>query len=361
MRETPIKVLQVVPRNPYGGIYRVVNDLVVSLGRDRDLDLAVAVLEDKHFGGEFAIQSKRVPCTEVKGNLLSRVVLLKKLAQGHDIVHLHGFTPWVVLALLMAGKKIVYTNHGLLGTGRKLRSYEYMKRTFIKLFLRYRVDLIVNISQYTEQRVVKEYKVPPGKNVVVYNCTRWTRSEPRFSAKGVITIGFHGRFVRFKRVDRLLEVAAEIGKEYPIKVILVGDGPLREDLIKRAKELAVPMEITGYQTHVEQLLRSFDIEIISSCGEPLGVAVLESIQAGLPTFVFADGGGCTEIFDKETEWFICKDEKEMGEKILSLMDHEVSKGVLRKLVKLQERVDRLFSPTQFAKGYATVYRKVAGR
>ncbi|NUM65687.1 hypothetical protein HUU39_10495 [candidate division KSB1 bacterium] len=86
--------------------------------------------------------------------------------------------------------------------------------------------------------------------------------------------------------------------------------------------------------------------------------MLESIQTGHPTFVFADGGGCTEIFAAETSWFVCRSETEMAEKILSLQDQGQRQHVLSLLEKLQQRLHREFSRVKFRDGYRAVYQEL---
>jgi glycosyltransferase involved in cell wall biosynthesis len=357
MTTSGIKVLHIVQRNPFGGIFRVVNDILHAL--HGSVDFHVALVDDPGYRGEFSFGDLTIPHTDIKGSTSRKWRTLRAMADDYDVIHLHGFAPWEESALLGTRAKLLFTNHGLLGVGRRLRRYEHLKRGLMKLFLRHRVDHIANISDYARSRIIREYGVRPERNSVVFNCTRWQAMEPWVPSGDILNIGFHGRFVHFKRVDRLLEVAATIARSREVRVTLLGDGPLKEELRNKGKNLGLSVEFIPYQLDVQALVRSFDVEIISSDEEYFGLAVLESIQSGHPTFVFSDGGGCTEIFDRETEWFVCPSIDEMAERIESLRDPKVRVMVLEKLAYLQERVATTFSAENLGEGYLEIYRQLA--
>lgn len=349
------RVLHVVPHSTRGGIFRVAVDLFQSFAQDDVFALAAAV--PAHHGEEdsFPFAGKYVI---LEGTRFQQFLALQRLAQQCEVIHLHGFTPWQALACWLARKKIVYTNHGLLGTGRKLRRYERLKLLFLKVFLRYAVHRIVHISRFMQTRMISEYAVPLQRCRIVHNSTPWQAQPPHFNPETKLRIGFHGRFVAFKRIDRLLSVAALVAQRHAVEVVLVGEGPLQEEIAAQATFLQVPLRLENYTLKIDALVSTFDIEIIASQAEPFGLSVLESVQAGHPTFVFADGGGCTEIFEAETNWFVCSSENEMAEKILSLQDEGTRRHVLSLLEKLQQSIHREFSLNKFHDGYKAIYQEL---
>lgn len=353
--QTVARVLQVVRRNPVGGKHRMVSDLLAALRDDPSVHVEVALTPDRNYEGDFSFGGALVHIHEVRGSTWGRIFRLAALARNYDIIHLHGFAPWEALAVILSGTFIVYTNHGLLGTGRRLSTREHIKQGLARLFLRYKVDRIVNVSSFALHRLVEAYGVPVGKNLVVYNCTRWEASRPRFSWKGTIRIGFHGRFVAFKRLDRLIEVAAQVAKKLDVVVCLVGEGPMREDILRRAKARGLKLEMHDYVSDVRKIVESFGVEIVPSDEEYFGLAVLESIQTGHATFVFRDSGGCAEIFDASTGWFVCSNEQEMAEKILSMLEGKQCLAALDRLTNLQERITTTFSMQVFGRAYSGLY------
>ncbi|MDZ7267778.1 MAG: glycosyltransferase family 4 protein [candidate division KSB1 bacterium] len=347
-----------MPRSSRGGIYRVVCELFEVLAHDRHVELQAALVTASGDESDFLFSGKHVV---VAGTFPRKFVALWRLAGGYDLIHLHGFTPWQALACWLARKKMVYTNHGLLGTGRPLAPHEHVKLVLMKLFLRHAVHRIIHVSQFMQQRMTQEYGVSLAKSVVVHNCTRWQAQPPRFEPGAVWRLGFHGRFVSVKRIDRLLVVAALVSRQRTVEVVLVGEGPLQSKLEKQAGALGVMLHFVPYCAAAATAVSNFDVEIISSRDEALGLSALEAIQAGHPTFVFADGGGLLEIFAGCAEWFVCRDETEMSQKILRLADAEQRRQALRGLRRLQQRVNTRFSPQTFAAGYRRQYFATAGR
>lgn len=365
--ENPIRVLQCVPRTMMGGVFVVARELVNSFSPSsltpRRIHISAAVTPEKSYSGEFILtHDSSVHITAINGNLLRRVRTLLRVARSNDIIHVHGFTPWEALACWMSGKPIVFTNHGLLGVGRRLRPYEHIKKVLLKIFLRHACSRIVSVSSYGEKRLLDEYRVDRKRSIVIHNSTAWTAVSPSLHSWSEecegekFTLGYHGRFVQFKRLDRFINVASKVHHERKIKVKFVGDGPLRESLSSHAKRQGVDLEIIPFCHDPQIKVQQFSAELITSDEEYFGLSVLESIQSGHPTFVFADGGGCTEIFDPESAWFVCANEDEMAHKISDFRrDHYVRSLALKKLEHLQERVTTEFSSVRFAEKYLAVY------
>lgn len=353
-----IRLLQVIPRHPHGGIYRVNLDLLEAFINDNRIELHVALIKAKDYQGEFGFRGLQPTYSIISGTDLQKSFQLAKLARRFDIVHLHGFAPWMAAALLKSPTKLVYTNHGLLGVGRKLKTYELLKKNLMKQFLQKRVDHIVNISNYAKQRVIREYMVEPNKNSVVHNCTRWQKKTPAFQPNGNLSIGFHGRFVHFKRVDRLINVASMVNQQIPVTVKLLGDGPLKSHYIHLAQRSNLNIHFNEYTLEPQSVIETFDVEILASDEEYFGLSVIESILAGNLTMVFSDGGGCTEIFGDQFPDFIAKDEVDMAYKIISFYKQKDKSNIIHKLRMLQNHVETNFSLEKFKTGYLETYLNI---
>lgn len=103
---------------------------------------------------------------------------------------------------------------------------------------------------------------------------------------GVTVVGHVGRFDEQKNHTFLLRVAAEQLKISPETVFLfVGDGPLRMEIEREAKELGIyeQTRFTGVRADVPALMRGvMDVFIFPSLFEGLPLVVLEAQAAGLP-------------------------------------------------------------------------------
>jgi glycosyltransferase involved in cell wall biosynthesis len=68
-------------------------------------------------------------------------------------------------------------------------------------------------------------------------------------------------------------------------VLLVGDGPLREQVKSSFEQARVKAVFTGSRTDVARLLRAMDVFVFPSLYEGLGLALVEAQAAGLPCVV----------------------------------------------------------------------------
>jgi glycosyltransferase involved in cell wall biosynthesis len=119
-------------------------------------------------------------------------------------------------------------------------------------------------------------------------------------------IGFVGRLVPEKGIDILLRaVAALQGSDlaHPVRLHLVGEGPLRSELQALAMQLAIAdrVEFLGPRTpaQIADLLCSFDLVALPSRTTPvwkeqLGRALLEAMACGVPV-IGSDSGAIPEV------------------------------------------------------------------
>jgi glycosyltransferase involved in cell wall biosynthesis len=105
------------------------------------------------------------------------------------------------------------------------------------------------------------------------------------------------RLVRQKRIDRFLETAALAGRIRPeIRFLVVGDGPLRDELERMAVALGLGSRVrfAGEQDAVPQLLRRASLLLLTSDYEGLPNVALEALAAARPV-IATPGAGCGEL------------------------------------------------------------------
>jgi glycosyltransferase involved in cell wall biosynthesis len=94
-----------------------------------------------------------------------------------------------------------------------------------------------------------------------------------------------GRFIEQKNHLGLLEIFARVSAEVPnARLLLVGDGPLREAVENRVVELGLSEKVryAGLRNDVPRLMTCSDLFLFPSLHEGLPVAALEAQAAGLP-------------------------------------------------------------------------------
>ena len=92
--------------------------------------------------------------------------------------------------------------------------------------------------------------------------------------------------------------------DLPFKATLVGDGPLRESLETRVRELGLAerVQFLGRRPHSEipELLRGFDLLAMPSRQEAWGVAAAEASATAIPVVATRIGGIPEVVIDGET-------------------------------------------------------------
>ncbi|MBX7256552.1 MAG: glycosyltransferase [Candidatus Hydrogenedentes bacterium] len=75
-------------------------------------------------------------------------------------------------------------------------------------------------------------------------------------------------------------------------LLIAGDGPLREGLLKQAKSLDLEWNVhfLGYRKDVPRILRTLDLFVMSSKEEGLGTSVLDAMACDVPVVATAGGG-----------------------------------------------------------------------
>jgi glycosyltransferase involved in cell wall biosynthesis len=103
-----------------------------------------------------------------------------------------------------------------------------------------------------------------------------------------VVLGHIGRLVSQKNQSFLLDVFAQYQKLNPNSVLMIlGEGPLKEELEKKAKELALENKIlfVGIDEHPEKYYSAFDVFLLPSLYEGLPVVLVEAQASGLPCYV----------------------------------------------------------------------------
>ena len=104
---------------------------------------------------------------------------------------------------------------------------------------------------------------------------------------------FHvSSFRPVKRVVDLVEVLAAVRRHTKARLMLVGDGPDRQKLMQRARELDVHRSVCLVGSHADfvDYLRHADLFLLPSESESFGVAALEALSCGVPVIAYRVGG-----------------------------------------------------------------------
>jgi glycosyltransferase involved in cell wall biosynthesis len=115
-----------------------------------------------------------------------------------------------------------------------------------------------------------------------------------------------GRLVEVKRIDVFLNAVRHVANKIPnLKVVIVGDGELRNKLQKLSVSLGIENNVSfaGYQDDIESWLRKSKIFVLTSDSEGLSLSMMEAMMCGLPVVV-SDVGDMGDLVENGVNGYL---------------------------------------------------------
>jgi glycosyltransferase involved in cell wall biosynthesis len=205
------------------------------------------------------------------------------------------------LAGILTSKPVIKNVHGILWNNSR-----FLQK--VDGFLsRFRACTVCN-SKATREAVIRQ---TGAMNAIVINNGVPNRAvtltaEQRASMRSTLAIphdayviGHVGGMIPLRDQNVILSVVEQIVREgINVYLVLVGDGPLRNELESKCSRLGIMRRVhfLGYRDDVPELLAAFDVYVNMAREEGFGIAVVEAMQAGLPV-VLANAGALPELIE----------------------------------------------------------------
>jgi glycosyltransferase involved in cell wall biosynthesis len=230
------------------------------------------------------------------------------------IVHTHtakaGFLGRV--AARMAGvPRVVHTFHGHVLQGYFDPARTWMLRQ-MERWLAGRTDRIITVSERVRQELAqygvaplqKISTVPLGFDLAPFlesSSLRGTLRRELGVSNRALLAGIVGRIFPIKNHPLFLEAAARVAREIPeAEFVVVGDGPLREGLERRAAaaDLKGRVHFLGWRKDLPAIYADLDLLVVSSDNEGTPVAAIEAMASGC-VVVATRVGGLPDLIEHE--------------------------------------------------------------
>lgn len=243
-------------------------------------------------------------------------------AHGPDLVHLHSTKAGVLGRLAAWSLRVpaVFTVHGWAFTdgvsARRAALYQRIER-FMAPFSR----RIITVSEYDRQLALKAGVATEALMTTVHNGMPLLGESPSRANNDVPRLIMVARFDEQKNQTDLL-CALSLLKGIPWQAELVGDGPLRTQVMQLAQELGLAdrVEFPGSCNDVAARLARSDVFALVSNWEGLPLSILEAMRAGLPVVASDVGGVAEAVRNNDTGWVVARgDIDTLADRLRSLL------------------------------------------
>jgi len=312
------KILHIVEDLKVGGLEKVLASIVLSLDKAK-YDIQVWCLAR---GGEVAQalidKGITVRILEIHSyyNPLQILVLARLMKKERfHLIHTHGYfasTFGRFAAILVCIPVVITHVHSTY--------FDYGKRNLlVERFLSYFTDMIICISRAVETFVIVNEGISKIKTCLIYNAvdlpvyidddhrTQEVRNSLGINAEAIVIMVVASLTVN-KGHRILLEAFAKVYRTHQtMRLVIVGDGPLRKELETASRQLMIDQAVIflGIRNDVFELLQASDIFVLpSQHREGLGVSLIEAMAVGLPVIGTNLGGIPEVIVDGENGFLV---------------------------------------------------------
>ena len=213
----------------------------------------------------------------------------------------------LVLVKLISGKistKIVLNqvNH-LSSIIEHYTSFLFLKKITLRLIvLMYNfTDGVISMSKGVEEDLLSNGLKIRSKHIYnpIFQDEMIQKSQGDAFEKGEIFFIAIGRMVPQKNFSLLLDAFYLVNKEVESKLIILGDGPLKANLVRQIKNLNLEKNVIlkGFVDNPFLYLKNSNVFVLSSLWEGFGNVVVESLALGTQVVSTNCDSGPSEILD----------------------------------------------------------------
>jgi glycosyltransferase involved in cell wall biosynthesis len=327
------KVLMLIPNLDFGGAQRVFYDLSVFLSKRYDICESVFNFD---YGHAYPTQNKVVSLNVPGGeSTVAKLINFIRRCRGYrglknkekadvSISHMEGANYVNVLSggysrniVVEHGSKLAYDENRFGFTG-------WLRRKILISSILRHADHVVVVSRGIKKELVENFNIPDKMITVVNNSFDLVRieslakeplSEKFLSIYEKPVIITSGRLAEQKNQLPLLDVLKRVKDKLPCRIIFLGEGHLKLQLIDYAQKLGLRVVMydgqgklddadvyfLGFQENPFNFIANADIFTLPSAWEGFPLALCEAMISGVPVMSTDCRTGPREILAPETE------------------------------------------------------------
>tara|TARA_R110001583_G_scaffold22536_1_gene84483 strand:- start:3592 stop:4692 length:1101 start_codon:yes stop_codon:yes gene_type:complete len=320
-------VVHLIPSLEVGGMERLVSDLAIGRSKGKTSILCLNKLGSlgKQIEKDVAIEVLGIPA-----NLFMATWTVYKTLKNlkPDIIHCHNLQAHFfgsICAKVMPNSKVVLTKHGqhipVTGFAAKINKFTLRKSKII--------GVSADITQIMQQWITKNHYsieyIANGISLAPYRALK-SKTDAKKNlgiSESTFCIGIVARLSPPKDHLILIDAVAILAKNFPdIKLVIAGDGPLREDISAyiATKNYGHIVTMLGERKDIANILNALDVFALTSSSEGIPMTILEAMAASLPVIATNVGGIPQVVLDKKTGFLVeNKNQNSLVETIIQLI------------------------------------------
>ena len=303
----PLRVALFLPKLEGGGAERITLNLARGLyERGHTVDLVVAV-----GGGSYAEhvpEGVRLVELGARGSLVAVPALVRYLRRHPPNAFLSALNHANIVALWaarLAGYRgaVVVAEHNDPRTGGRSTLNDHLFHRLMHWFYPW-ADRVIAVSQGVKEGLKETVGLPAESVEVIYNpvitpeVLKALRERPGhpFFAEPPVVLAI-GRLTRQKNFANLLRAFAALRQDADARLIILGEGELRQDLERQVASLGLTevVSMPGFVDNPYAYLSEADLFVLSSDWEGLPTVLIEALAAGTPIVATDCRSGPREI------------------------------------------------------------------
>ena len=297
-----VRVLNITNVLQAAGIESFIMNMYRNIDRDKvQFDFMVMRDQPEYYDAEIkGLGGKKYTVTVKENNQLIKVLKesrqLYRFLRKHPykIIHIHYTTPlkaFYLLAAKQAGVPVrIYHSHSAAVSGKsalKLKIYAYCRRGIGKWGTHYWACSKAAAEWiFSGKALAESIVIPNGIDTKRFAFDEEKRDAVRkeLGLADEFVIVNTGRFLEQKNHRFIIDVFSEFIKKKKGKLLLMGTGPLEDEIKEYAVKKGVRGQVMflGVRSDVDSVLSAADCYIMPSLYEGLPVAAVEAQASGLP-------------------------------------------------------------------------------
>ncbi len=309
------------------------------------------------------LRAIEIPCkSRIDKKTISHLVSFCK-ENKIDIIHTHDYKShfYGIIASKISGCRQIVTLHGKTSGSIKNRTYELAENLFLRM-----VNYITVVSDplYKELSktglVEKLSQISNGVDDKTFNPdTEGFHKKNWGFAQSDFVFGTIARMSEEKGHRVLIEAFSQLTEKHEdVRLLLVGDGLLLEELTEMVESLSLQEKIkfAGSQTEVERILNDLDCYVSPSHTEAMPMSILEAMACALPV-VATDVGSVGYLLRGDYGKLVAAgDVNGLAKQMDSIVENrEYAKEIG---VNCRSRVEKEFSADIQSFEYGKIYRSI---